>query len=480
MKATLRAVKNAVQERRLVVLFQPHRYTRTRDLFQEFSLAFERADMLYVTDIYGAYKQPIEGVSADILVQNIKKHSTVPCEYLPKEKCYEELKCKLQPHDVFLTLGAGDVYRMHADLLKEFQPKKTRLGLIFGGKSCEHQISVRSCRFVAESLNRTLYLMFIFLPSTKKAGGLLEAKQKKILQMQTVAFSKNALSVLDAEVTCALNECDLFLPILHGTYGEDGTLQGFFEMLDKPYAGPDYRSAAICMDKVLTKRLVERNGGVKTPKDLTFGHHQWLEMRESLLKKIEQQLPFPVYVKPVHLGSSVGISCVLDVKRLAEAIDYAFRFDTQVLVEEGKVGCRELEFAVMGNTFSFPVAAPTPGEKLAQGAFVDYEKKYGQNSVQTTLEPQVKSDILEKGKALAKKAYEAIGCSGMTRVDFLLDQQGEFWLFEMNPIPGLQKFCLAPKIWKREGLSAESLFDRLIILGLERHRQQKRHYRALA
>lgn len=197
------------------------------------------------------------------------------------------------------------------------------------------------------------------------------------------------------------------------------------------------------------------------------------------MNEIAFQLPLPLYVKPVHLGSSVGITPIFEIEKLGEAIDLAFRYDTQVMVEEGKMGCRELEFAVLGNTGGFGVAVPGPGEKLAQGNFVDYEKKYGTNAVKTTLQPDLTPDLIEKGKRLAKRAYEAIGCTGMTRVDFLLDSEGEFWLFEMNPIPGLQQLSLFPKIWNREGVTPDQLFDRLIILSLARHRQCKRHYRCI-
>jgi UDP-N-acetylmuramate--alanine ligase len=474
---TLAAVKKAIQGRRLVVVFQPHRYTRIRNLLHKFCTAFEMADLLYVTDIYAALEQPIPGIDARLLVENIQKTSTVPCTYLPKERWCEELKTALQPHDVLLTLGAGDITRLHADLIREFCPRKLTLGLIFGGRSCEHEISVRSSRFVAASLSHDLYSVRFF-GIDKEGRWVIGKEAEELLFSQPVMTSKNALPLLDPHVAAELEKCDLFLPILHGTYGEDGTLQGFFEMLDKPYIGPDYRSAAICMDKVLTKRLVESKG-VKTPRDLSFGHLQWLEKKKELLKKIAEDLPLPLYVKPVHLGSSVGITRVCEREKVEAAIDLAFRYDTQVIVEEGKVGCRELEFAVLGNAHSFPIRAPAPGEKLAEGAFVDYEKKYGQRAVETTLDPQMPPEILEKGKSLARKAYEAVGCSGMARVDFLLDPQGEFWLFEMNPIPGLQKLSLFPKIWNREGLAPEHLFDHLIILALERHRKHKRHYRCL-
>ncbi len=474
---TIKAVKDAVKERRLVVVFQPHRYSRVKELFEDFCTSFDLADFLLVTDIYSAQEQPIEGLNGELLAENIQKFSTVPTSYAARENLCENLKIILRPHDVVLTLGAGDINRLHSELLKDFSPKKLNIGLIFGGRSCEHEISLRSSRFVGNSLNPDLYNVRYF-GINKEGRWILGNEAEEQLRTESVIRSQNTFSILDPEVTQELALCDVFLPILHGTYGEDGTLQGFFEILDKPYTGPDWRAAAICMDKVMTKRLVAA-GGVKTPKDLTFGYLSWLENKNDWLERIEKELSFPVYVKPVHLGSSVGISCVYEPSELGKAIHLAFSFDIQVLVEEGKMNCRELEFAVLGNTHSYAVVAPAPGEKLAEGNFVDYQKKYGNTPVKTTVTPDLPPELLEKGKRLAKLAYESVGSSGMTRVDFLLDTEGEFWLFEMNPIPGLQQFSLFPKIWNREGVVPEQLFDRLIILALERHERQKRHTKCL-
>ena len=451
IEKTLKAVKTAAQERRLIAVFQPHRYSRLRDLFHAFSTAFERADFVYITDVYAAGEEPIEGIDALHFLDAIRKVSTVPCAYIAREKLVDELNTILRPHDLLLTFGAGDITRLHNDLIQGFCPKK---------------------------LNRALYDVRLF--GIDKEGMWITGKEaEELLTTQATIQSAHSRPLLDPSITRELQECELYIPILHGANGEDGTIQGFFEMLGKPYVGPDYRSAAICMDKVLTKRLAE-SAGVKTPKDVTFGHVKWLDDKEKLLKNIVDALPFPMYVKPVHLGSSVGITPVFTFEKLEEAIDLAFRFDTQVMVEEGKIGCRELEFAVLGNTHSFSPVAPGPGEKLAQGTFVDYQKKYGTNSVNTTLHPDLTAEILEKGKRLARTAYEGVGCTGMTRVDFLLDAQGEFWLFEMNAIPGLQRLSLFPKIWNREGLSPEQLFNRLVILAIERHHKQKRHYRCLS
>lgn len=462
IEKTLKAVKMAVRERRLVVLFQPHRYTRTRELLKSYGKVFEWADQLYVMDIYAAREEPIEGISAELILEEIKNHSTVPCEKFSGN-------IPLFPHDVFLTMGAGDVSTWHEKIPA---PKKCKLGLIFGGLSCEHEISLRSARFVANSLDQNLYEITYF-GIDKKGEWITGNEAKEILENHSFVTSPNCkpLFAIGEEIA----SCDLFFPVLHGTFGEDGTLQGFFEMLGKPYVGPDYRSAAIAMDKVLTKWIVAA-AGIPTPSDLTFGAYEWREKREEILTRVTH---FPVYVKPIHLGSSVGITCVEKREELEEAIEKAFRYDTQIMIEEGKKGCRELEFAVVGNTHSFPVVAPAPGEKLAGGTFVDYTKKYSSTPVQMTPDAILTPELLEKGKSLAKSAYEAVGCSGMTRVDFLLDPEGNYWFFEMNPIPGMTALSLFPKIWNREGVPPPKLLDRLIILALERKRKQDRHFKCL-
>lgn len=469
IEKTIFAVKQAVKERRLVVLYQPHRYTRTRDTLELHGRVFERADQVYITDIYPAGEEPLEGITPQRLVEKIRLESTVPCSYLPRED-WEGIE--LFPHDVFLTLGAGDITLLNPKMRPQ---KKIKVGVVFGGVSCEHEISLRSARFVAASLNPSLYEIHYF--GIDKQGRWITGEEgKEILESKPVVDSLNCKPIF--EMAKALESCDLFLPILHGTYGEDGAIQGFFETLGKPYLGPDVRAASLSMDKVLTKRIVA-SFGVPTPKDFSFGHTGWIQDRAGIIKTIEKQIPFPVYVKPVQLGSSVGISFVEDVSGLEEAIEKAFRFDIQVMVEEAKLNCRELEFAVIGNANAFPVMVPGPGEKLADGTFVDYERKYSTQSVKTTLYPGLEPHLLQKGKELAEKAYKAVGCSGMTRVDFLLDKEGNYWLFEMNAIPGFQQFSLFPKIWNREGVEIQELLDKLIVLALERKRQQDRHFKCL-
>lgn len=471
IRATLRGLREAVGERAIHLLFQPHRYTRLRDHFDDFATAFEEADFLYLTPVYSAGEEALEGFNHEALCKRIQELSTVPCLLLSPE----QIAARLRPHDLFVTMGAGSIDRVHEQFMKQFAhnpPPKIRVGLLFGGMSPEHEISLRSARFVHRSLNAELYEVELF-GIHKEGQWVLGREAERTLHEDTEVSSAQSSPLLSPQVIEALDRCDLFFPVMHGPFGEDGTLQGFFELLGKPYAGPNFRSAALCMDKVLTKRAVE-HAGVPTPRFVSFGVREWRNAPERLLEQIAE-LKLPLFVKPSHSGSSIGITKVEQFELLPKAIEYAFRYDTDLLVEEGKEGCRELEFAVLGN-WVHRIGVPSPGEKLAQGAFVDYQMKYGSHSIKTEIAPEMSPKELRLGKELALKAYLAAQSSGMTRVDFLLDREGQFWFFEMNPIPGLQPLSLFPKIWKREGVEGEALVSRLIILGLERARSQKRHF----
>lgn len=476
VKKTLKAMRHASGERRLVVLFQPHRYSRTAENLEEYGKAFDLADQLFVTDIYAAGEKPLEGITPQKIIEKVQKSSTVPVSYLPRGQCAEVVEAFLSPHDLFVTLGAGDITHLHSELFQKSKPKKFTVGLIFGGQSAEHEISLKSARFVNSSLKRELYEVRHF-GIDKEGKWITGGEAEECLAKGPTVCSQNASSMLSGSVAKELDKCDLLFPVLHGPYGEDGTIQGFMELLGKPYAGPDYRAAAICMDKVFTKKLAAA-AGVPTLPFYNLAYRQWQDQPEKTVDEIGSQLRYPLFVKPLHVGSSVGISKVCTKEQLREAIDYAFRFDYRIMIEEGREGCRELEFAVMGN-YGHPTLVPSPGEKLAHGAFVDYEKKYGKEAVQTTIDPQLDPEVLEQGKEFARKTYEATGNSGMTRVDFLLEPSGKWWFFEMNPIPGLQPLSLFPKIWKRENVPGEKLVDRLIILGLHRRREQNRHLQTL-
>lgn len=476
IEATLTALKGAAAERRLVALFQPHRYSRVVDFLEEFAHSFDAADVLFVTDIYAAREENLMGIDAHTIIERIKEVSTVPVSYLPRNQALTKLTEFLRPHDVFVSLGAGDVTAVPGELSEIFKttpPRKYSVGLVFGGRSCEHEISLRSARYVRACLDQELYDVK-YLGIDKNGGWIAGEKALEMLQSATF-LEPIGESVLSPHIATALQQCDLFFPILHGPYGEDGTIQGFFEMLGKPYGGPDALSAAVTMDKVLTKKLLQF-AGIPTPPFLSFTFAIWREKKEHLLGQI-RQLRYPLFVKPTSVGSSVGISCTQTEQELIDAIEKAFFYHSEVLIEEGKLGCRELEFAVIGDKEH--IFVPAPGEKCAGGIPVDYEMKYGATPVKTTITPTLSPPLLTQARALVRKVYETLGITGMARIDCLLDPDGTFWFFEVNGIPGMQQFSLFPKIWARDGLTGPHLIDRLLLFGLKRAHTRSRHSRTL-
>lgn len=460
VKSTLKGIREAIQERRLVAIFQPHRYSRTKDCLGTFGHVFEEADEVIITDIYGAGEPPIPGISSESIINEITNASKVCCRYVSREGLSTYLCDSLRVHDVVVTLGAGDITKLSGEILEKFKkeaPQKLKVGVVYGGRSVEHEISLMSAKHVSQSLNPDLYQIQHFCISKNGKWGF----KNKDAEVQEDKCEK----LISSQVMEELLKCDLFFPVLHGTYGEDGTIQGFFEMLDKAYVGCDYRSAAICMDKALTKRLMQING-IATSPFISISKYEWNRDPFIIKQQILEKLSFPVFVKPVHLGSSIGVSKVECIEELDQAIEHALYFDHQILVENGIVG-REIEFAVLGND---RVTVFPPGEICTGGKIYDYDGKYGPKGMSTDAQAKLPSDQIDEGMHLAEKAYRAANCTGMARVDCFLDNQGKFWLNEINPIPGFTKISLYPKICEANGLEAKELMDRLIILALHRKR----------
>lgn len=461
IKATLKAVREAVQEKRLVAVFQPHRYSRTRDCLGTYGNCFKGADEVIVTDIYGAGEAPITGISAVQILYEIKSNSTISCRYVPRNELAAVLSEILRPHDVMIALGAGDITKLCAELyaqLSQRAPRKYTVGVIYGGRSVEHDVSLLSAKNICEALNPEIYDLIHF--GITKQGIWKTGTQ----MMQQIETEKS--TILSEQILNLLNQCDLLFPVLHGRFGEDGTIQGFFDILGKPYVGCDHRSAAIAMDKALTKKIMLLNGVSVVPY-VDFSSAEWNRFPELLLDQIKNQLNFPVFIKPVHLGSSIGVTKIEAFKGIEASIEKVFQKDNHLLVENGVIG-REIEFAVLGNQW---VKVFPPGEICTEGKMYDFEGKYGQNAMKTNPKVDLPSRLIEEGMFLAETAYNAIGCTGMARVDFFLDQNNKFWLNEVNPIPGFTCNSLYPGICKANGLEYADLIDRLVILALERSRQ---------
>ncbi len=470
IQTTLQGIRDASGERRVIAVFQPHRYTRTRDCLGMYSKIFDEVDELIITDIFGAGEAPISGLTSAVVLKEIERTTRTPIRYVSREDLLNILTADLRPHDVLVTLGAGDITKLSAELAAQLRCKhasKWRIGVIFGGRSVEHEVSILSARNVINSLNADLYDVRCF-GITKQGVWLSGSDAMKRLETANQEISE--APVLTDAVLRELLDCDVLFPILHGPYGEDGTIQGMFEMLGKAYVGCDCRSAAVCMDKTLTKRLAQAYG-IATAPFISFSRYEWKTNAAALCREIQDKLTFPVFVKPAHLGSTIGIHKAESIDQLAIAIEDALLFDTALLVENGIASPREIEFAALGNeaATTFP-----PGEILTGGKIYDYKAKYGENAMGAAAVADIPPELQQEGMQLAIRAYAAVGCTGMARIDFFLDRKGKFWFNEINPIPGFTNDSLYPKICAANNLTTPLLADRLIILALQRQRIQNR------
>lgn len=472
IKTTLAGIREAIGERRLIAVYQPHRYSRTKDCLGKYQHVFDSADEVVITDIYAAGEAPIPGITHLEVLTDIRRSTLANVQYVQRDHLTTFLEGYLRPHDVLVTIGAGDITKLGGEVVEKLKRKnssKIRVGVIFGGVSVEHEISLMSARHIASSLNKECYEIEYF-GITKTGRWVAGARAENILKNGELIVEEptEERNLLTPEVMKRLLECDILFPVLHGTFGEDGTIQGFFEILGKPYVGCDHRSSAISMDKAMTKSLMVLHG-IPTLPFLTYSKNEWTANQEIIHEEIFQKFDFPFFVKPTHLGSSVGVYKVEKKDQIGHALFEAFKVDTHVIIEKG-IHVREIEFAVLGND---KVEVFPPGEILANGRVYDYDGKYGPNSIGTTPQAQLTTEQIEEGMQIARKAYMAVGCKGMARIDTFLDQEGNFWINEINPIPGFTKISLYPKICEVNGFSAKELMDRLIVLGLHAKQQQK-------
>jgi len=315
---------------------------------------------------------------------------------------------------------------------------------------------------VAEYLQKDVYDVHFF--SISKTG--VWNSHENFPDLNSIP-SKESTSILSEEILRLLLNIDVLFPVLHGPFGEDGIIQGFFEMLNKPYVGCDHRSSAISMDKAMTK-IICQSLGVNTSPYRYYFKSDWIDDCEKIYSEIIKTLKFPVFVKATHLGSAIGVVKVENPYSLKDSIHKVFQFDDKIIVEQEIKG-REIEFAVLGNAKAhvFP-----PGEVFSNGDVYTYDAKYGSGGFNTSPRAKLSKEEVGLGRSLAYDCYKAIGCEGMARVDFFLDDRGEYWLNEINPIPGFTSISLFPKVCIENGLSFSGILNRLIILAMHRFRKK--------
>jgi len=371
---------------------------------------------------------------------------------------------------------------------------KIRVGVIFGGRSGEHEISIRSARTVIEQIDRSKYEVVPI--AIDKAGVWLNPAESAALLPPTtgelvgeaVRGTENAQVAIVGDPkyrgltrmgsqngSATLSALDVVFPVMHGTYGEDGTIQGLLEMANIPYIGCGVLSSACGMDKTVMKVLFKDAG-------LPICRHEWLlrsawEMdRHGALDRLEKALGYPVFVKPANLGSSVGVSRAIDRESLAAAIDLAAQYDRKIIVEEA-LEMREIECAVIGND---EPEASLPGEYLIRDetkAFLDYTEKYkGTGNNEFVVPAALNDELTERIREMAVRAFKAVEGSGLARVDFFLRRDNdELLINEINTMPGLTDASGFPKMWAGTGISFSQVVDRLVELAFERHRDKSRN-----
>ncbi len=342
-----------------------------------------------------------------------------------------------------------------------------RVGLIFGGRSVEHQVSLRSARTVSEGLAAAGHVP-VPLAIAEDGCWLSSEASREILAGDAVSVLPQGGAV--AATLGALTDArvDALFPIVHGTWGEDGTLQGLCEMLDLPYVGPGVATSALAMDKLLAKRQL-RAAGVPVVDDEPVTRAGFERDREDILRRASR-FAYPLFVKPSIGGSSVGVAKVERPEDLGAAVAFALRFDENALVERGVAG-RELECAVLGSAGK--LEASVVGEVVPGNAFYDYADKYLQDTARLIAPAEIPKAVEERLRTLAVAAFDALGGSGMARVDFFLEGEN-LYVTEINTLPGFTSISMYPRLWGLSGLSLPQLVGRLVEIAIDRHAERHR------
>ena len=367
--------------------------------------------------------------------------------------------------------------------------KKLRVGVLFGGRSGEHEVSLLSAASILKAIDRKKFdVVPIGITKTGRwltAGGaqalLTGSGSEAVLELQTAADQpsspSDAVSALVPDAaSLGSGRLDVVFPVLHGTFGEDGTIQGLFELADIAYVGSGVLGSAAGMDKDAMKRLFAQ-ARLPIVKHLTVLRTAWEASPRKIVSAIETALKYPVFVKPANLGSSVGISKVHDRKELAPALSLAARFDRKIVIEQGVGGgkkkARELEVAVLGND---DPKASVVGEIIPGKEFYDYEAKYLSDGSIPIIPAKITAAESKQIRAMAVEAFRACDLAGLARVDFLMEPDGKrrIYLNEVNTLPGFTSISMYPKLWQATGLSYSDLITRLIELALERYKERSR------
>ena len=360
--------------------------------------------------------------------------------------------------------------------------RKIRVGVIFGGKSGEHEVSLASAQSIMRAMDKNKYEV-VPIGITSEGRWLTQGDPLKALtggqmsvpQLLGAGFEWEAgtehRELIPGTETSGIPAVDVIFPVLHGTFGEDGTVQGLLELADIPYVGAGVMPSAVGMDKAVMKDVL-RSHGLPIVDHLVVKRVQWDADRDAVRTRVAAEMGYPCFAKPANLGSSVGISKAHAADEIDAAIELAVQYDRKILIEKSVEQAREIEVSVLGN--DDPIAS-LPGEVIPSREFYDYAAKYLDDASELLIPAPLDGATTRRVRQLAIQAYLAFDCAGMARVDFLLSRvTGELFVSEVNTIPGFTQISMYPKLWEASGISYAELIDRLIDLALERHADKHR------
>ncbi|MDH4129741.1 MAG: D-alanine--D-alanine ligase [Spirochaetota bacterium] len=366
--------------------------------------------------------------------------------------------------------------------------KLIKVGILFGGKSGEHEVSIQSASNILREIDRSKYYP---IPIGIKKNGkiasdseiksmlppdLLYILDNKSIQTEKTSIDKqNSNKIINNETNFGLsndvitnieNKYDVIFPVLHGPNGEDGTIQGLLELMDIPYVGSGVLGSSTGMDKEIMKRIFMSHDLPILP-FYSFKKFQWDKDKSDVIKNIEYSLTYPAFVKPANMGSSVGITKAHNRNELIQGVDEALQYDIKIVVEQG-INAREIEISILGN--DNPITSVL-GEIIPCKEFYDYEAKYLSEGSKLIIPAQIDSSIEQNIKECAIKAFLALDCSGLARIDFFIDKlDNKVYINEINTLPGFTKISMYPKLWEVSGIPYPKLIDQLITLAIEKHK----------
>ena len=344
---------------------------------------------------------------------------------------------------------------------------KKSLILLYGGRSAEREVSVLSAESVMRAINYDLFSVKTYFIT--KEGDFIKTQEFEAKPVADEKLMTNAT----VDMTRKIKPSDIYedgavvFPVLHGPMGEDGSIQGFLEVLKMPYVGCNILSSSLAMDKITTKRVLESAGIAQVPYVAVVDG----EDLEQKIQEIEEKLSYPVFTKPSNMGSSVGISKSDNQEELRASLDLAFKYDSRVLVEQG-VTAREIEVGLLGNV---DVKSSLPGEVVKDVAFYDYQAKYIDNKITMAIPAQLPEGVVNTMRQNAETAFRAIGGLGLSRCDFFYTEDGQVFLNELNTMPGFTQWSMYPLLWENMGLAYPDLIEKLVRLAEEAFAKREAH-----